>query len=705
VLGSSRGWLGFVTVAACCAGLGASCIAIAPTGIHLISQEGPDGGTGGGTTLMIDDAGPPPNPPLDAGSDPHAVVGAQPSHGPFTGGGAVLISGRGFTSAARIWFGTTEVNESTTVPVSPTSVQVVAPPGVAGSVDLTVQDGNDASTKRTLPAGYTYDQLYANPSTGPVPGGTVIEILGQGTSWNASSVAKIDQKPCTTQSVDSPTQITCTVPAGSPGSKTVSVTTGAEDILVLDAYTYQNSTNGFKGGLSGAPLAGQIKVLVFDNYSGDAVPGAHVIVGGDIATALQATADASGVAVIQDPSLNGPRTVTIAGHCHSPISFVAEPVDTVTAYLDPVLTPACAGKGDPPPVGGQVGALGQIQGQLVWPLIGEFKKGGWSTVPLPIGPHESQKAYVFAAAGDPTQPFQLPDPSTAVTPTTPGTAGYDFTLDLWPGNQSLYAVAGIEDDSVSPPRFEAYVMGAINGIPVLPNQITTSVFIQMDKTLDQALTMTVAPPAPGPKGPDRLVANVAVLLGPAGYALLPAGLLTPFLPVQGTLSFVGMPGLDGDLQGSLYISTARAVTGPTWTTPTSVIAAVQSTTTSVPVDMSGFVGVPTLTNPSGNAGWDGMNLATRFATTSATPDLTVYDITSGNGLVHWLIAAAGGSQAIVVPNLAGYAFPEGALPSGPISIAVYGAKVTNLNYGALLYKQLRPQGMAAYSLDYFDAFL
>jgi hypothetical protein len=681
-----------------------SCIAIAPTGIHRQSDTGPDGGGGG--ALMIDDAGPPANPPPDAGgNDPHAVIGAEPAHGPFNGGSRVLIHGKGFTSQARIWFGTTEVDESTTIPIDPTRVQVVSPPGMAGSVDLTVQDGTDASTKRTLPGGYTYDVLYAVPDTGPVPGGTVIEIAGQGTMWNATSIARIDNVPCTVQSVDSPTQITCTVPAGSPGSKTISVTTGSESIVVLDAYTYQDSDNGYKGGLSGAPLAGQLKVLVYDNYTGDAVPGASVIVGSDITTALMAMTDMTGVAVIHDPSLNGPKTVTVAGYCHSPISFVAEPVDTVTAYIDPVLTPACAGMGDPPPVGGKVGALGEIQGEIVWPMVGEFKKGGWSTVPKPIPPNEKQVAYLFSASSDPTQPFQLPDPTTAVTPDTPGNAGYGFTIDLWPGNRSIYAIAGIEDDSKSPHTFVGYVMGAVNGVPVLPAQVTSSVFIQMDRTLDQALPMNVSPPMPGQKGPDRLVATVAVLLGPDGFALLPAGQKTPFLPVQGTLNFVGLPGLDGELTGAMYVASAKAVTGPTATAPESVIASVQTNNTSQVLAMNGFVGVPVLTTPAVNAAWDGMNLATSFPTGGVPPDITVYDVAAGNGLIHWLVAVPGGSQAITLPSLAGLPFPQGGLPSGPLDIAVYGGKVDKFDYTKLLYRQLRPQGMHAYALDYFNAHL
>jgi hypothetical protein len=36
---------------------------------------------------------------------------------------------------------------------------------------------------------------------------------------------------------------------------------------------------------------------------------------------------------------------------------------------------------------------------------------------------------------------------------------------------------------------------------------------------------------------------------------------------------------------------------------------------------------------------------------------------------------------------------------------VYGGKVTAFDYATLLYLQMTPQGMSAYSLEYFDAHL
>ncbi|MFO0593530.1 MAG: IPT/TIG domain-containing protein, partial [Polyangiaceae bacterium] len=581
-----------------------ACIATAPTGIHRQTDEddaGPgdlDPGDGGGTTTTFD----------VGNNDPHQTIGCEPSHGPFLGGGRVLVRGKGFGADVRVWFGDTEVDPKGTVIVDDTRVQVTAPPGTAGPVDVTTQNGNDDSTKRALPGGYVYDAVLAVPDEGPTSGGTKIEINGQNTHFDATTVVKIDAQDCKDIVVQSETTLSCTVPAGSPGSKTLQVKTGDETIFVLDGYTYQDSDNGFKGGLDGSPLDGKLKVLVFDNYTGEAIPGATVIVGTDLQTGLVKQADQSGVVQFEDASLTGPRTVTITGHCHSPTSFVDVPVDTVTVYLDPVLTPECASMGDPPPVGGKGTYAGVVQGELVWEGGVEFKKAPWTNIPAPIGPNEKQAAYVFYASTDPTYPFYLPAESGRIEPTADGEIGYQFSAPIGAGNRALYALAGIEDRSVYPNKFTAYAMGVVRGVPVVPNEITSNVYISMTKTLDQTLTLDVSGPAPGPKGPDRLRATVAIQLGNDGFALLPVGLKTPLLPFDGPLPFVGVPSLDAELYGSVYYATARAATGQAAATPLSVVNRVVATSTAVSVPVSGFVGVPTLVDPPQNDVWDGMHL-------------------------------------------------------------------------------------------------
>src|SRR5262249_26017418 len=151
------------------------------------------------------------------------------------------------------------------------------------------------------------------------------------------------------------------------------------------------------------------------------------------------------IAIFQSPALGPRRSVTVAAKCFAPTTFVDVPVDTVTAYLDPILTPACTPSGDPPSVGGRLGSLAEVRGELVWPQDGEFKMVGWQNVPGPIGESEKRAAYVFVPSSDPTATFQLPNPAEAVSPDIRGVSGFPFRLDAAGGNLTLYALAGVED--------------------------------------------------------------------------------------------------------------------------------------------------------------------------------------------------------------------------------------------------------------------
>lgn len=679
-------WLAAIGLAGASGAAVPACLAGGPPLDPITNEGGADEG----------DADP-PDAALDAPvSEPHAVIGANPSHGPFHGGDRVIVRGNGFSSDVRVWFGEVEATE--VVAVDATRVQVTAPPGERGPVDLSTQNGDDESTHRTLAGGYAYDALYAEPSTGPISGGTEVRIVGQGTSWDDTSEAFIDDEACTSLTVTSPTEILCVAPKGTPGAKSVRVESD-ETITVLEAYTYEDSVDGFKGGLSGSPLDGSLRVLVYNNYTGEAIPGAFVVAGSNIETGLVAQVDETGVVVLEDASLSGAVTVSVGALCHSPVSFVDVPVDTVTVYLDPILTPSCAKNGDPPGVGTGGVTAGYVKGEIVFPSTTEFQRGPF-LVPAPIGT-EKATAYIFSANSNPLARFTLPSASVAITADSEGTIGYGFNLASVPGNRTYYAIAGLEDRTKNPATFVAYSIGVVRGVPVFGGQTTSEVYLTMTP-LDLALTIEADPPPPGSSGPDRLLTTAAVRLGADGYAILPAGQKAPLLPLSNDVTFVGLPLLADSLQGATYVASSRAVTGPSFLAPMSVVSSVQATTTAFPLVMGEFVGLPELTTPELNATWNGKNLETQFGP-GGPVDLTVYDVVSGNGLVHWTVAVPGGARAIELPDLRTL---EGAgLPSGAVTIAVYGARIDAFDYAKLRYRHLRPAGMSAYSLDYVQAHL
>jgi hypothetical protein len=713
----------------------AACLPTRPEGdVHRITDD-PDAGNGAGGAVPFT---PDPSNTGSGGTtveDPHGVSTVVPDHGRFSGGVRVILQGSGFAQKPRVWFGEVEVDAKDVTALSPKKLQITTPPGAPGVVDVSVQNGADSSTRRVLAKAFTYDTFYADPPSGPTSGGTVVKILGQGTTWGSETHATIGQKPCLQLDVISPTELSCVAPPYLAGARSVTVTEGDAPLAVLDAYTYADSDDGFKGGLSGntlpavpamgMPAAGALRVLAFDSYQGTPLTGAKVYLGASSTPA--GVIDATGVALLQnvvqpdtmpppmpDPMMPdttpapkpGRVTVTVARKCSQPTTFVAVGVDTVTMYLDPILSPDCSPPdGDPPPVGGKPGASSQVQGEVIFPSTAEFKRGPWTSIPMPVSEDERKVTYLFTAAGDPKQTFRLPDVSQAITEDAAGGAGYGFAIPSAPiGNLTIYALGGIENRKKNPPTFVAYVFGVARGVATQPGQQTSDVAIPLDLTLDQAVTLTLDPPIPSSKGPDRVQASVAVNLGNAGYAIFPGAQRSQPLPLSGNLSFVGLPPLLGTLDGASYVSSAQAATGANLGLPVSVVSSVATTSASQVATLDGFLRVPQLVTPSEGA-WDGVTYKLSVADGGPTPDLFVLDIESGGGLVGWTVATPGDTPSFTLPDLR--TLPGGGLVPGPLSITVSAARAVpttgalQFSYDALRYKHLNTGGWLAYARDSF----
>ena len=635
-------------------------------------------------------------------ADPHALLGVDPGHGPFPGGQRRVLHGNGFTSKSRVWFGATEVAAADVVAIDPSRVQVVAPAGPAGPADVRVQQADDASTSRTLVGGYHYDAFYADPATGSTSGGTVVRLHGDGTAWTAGTTVRIGNAACAGVVVTSATALSCTTPKGPAGARSVTVSApGAAPLTVLDAFTYADSDNGFKGGLSGAPLAASLRVLAFDNWTGDAIEGALVVAGDALDQAATAHTDAAGVATLAGAF--GPRrSVTVAAACHQAVTFVDVPVDTVTAYLDPIVSPAC-GSGDPTLVGGSGGDAASVSGELVWPSTNEFKRGLWAGVPQPLDATERQAAYVLIASGDPGATFSLPDAALAVTPDATGSAGYAFAIAAPGGNLALYALAGIERTKAGARTFTPFVMGLARGVSTVPGGSTGSVFLRMGIPLDHALAVHAVPPAATPRGPDRLALATTLQIGNDGYAPLPGLRRVLALPGPGDTTFVGLPPLDGALADAWYVATARAGSGASLATPMSVVGAVATRDTSTPVALDAFVQVPQVVTPGPGGAWDGQHLAFDAAPGGAPPDLRVVTVSSGGGLESWTLAIPAGSTEVTLPDVRN-AYPSvGSIMAGPVAIGVTSATVAAFDYGNLRYRQLASRGWTRWATDVVTA--
>jgi hypothetical protein len=634
-------------------------------------------------------------------SDPHALIGIDPSHGPFNGGQARIVRGNGFGHGLRVWFGASEVPAKDVIPVDPSRAQVIVPAGVAGPVAVKTQIANDTSTARTLANAYLYENFYGEPKSGGTSGGTLVHWFGQGTSWGPDTTVTIDDKPCEPVQVVSPTEITCTTLAAPAGAKNVRIGTAAEGSTVREGFTFADTDNGYTGGLSGSKLATRLKVLVYDAYSGAPVRGAYVLAGDDASTGLTKSTDSAGLALFDAPDLGPKRSVTVAAKCHQPVTFVDVPVDIVTVYMTPILSPACNPGGDPPATGGRGIALSTLKGEIVWGVDGEFRSLAWKNIPAP-GPNEKVVAYVFRLNGDPAASFGLPSPNESIRPDTAGgKVGFPFTMSTWPGNVTLYALAGIEDRSGATPKFTAYAMGLVRGVAAALGQTTSDIYIPIEIRLDHAVSLTVKTPPPAARGPDRAKLAVSIEVERGGFAIVPAGTMSATLPVDRIVDFVGLPPLTGPMASARYVGSGLAATGPSFTTPLSRVAFAASTEESIGLDE--FLPVPVLDEPALGAAWDGTHVAFSFAPSGATVDLTVLQVQSSAGLVSWtVVVPGGGARRVSLPDLR-RAFPEGALVPGPISVSVLGGHLQGFEYGALRYGQLGPSGFEAYAQDLFPA--
>lgn len=628
--------------------------------------------------------------------DPFALEGLMPSHGPFTGGTQARLSGRGFGTRMRVFVGGAEVPPSSVLASDPTRVAIVVPPGTPGEADVRIRN-EDTAEERTLPKGYVYDAFVVSPDTGATSGGTRLAITGSGTAWATGTKVGIGGVPCNDVVVIGPTSIECVTPPGAPGAKDVTVETlGGTSVQAREAFTYNDSPDGYRGGLSGGALAGRIRVLALDAFLGTPLPGATVVVGSTLATGTVATTAATGV--VEVSGVQGPKvTVTVTAKCHQPMTYVDVPVDTVTTYLTPVLDPAC-GSGDPPSIGNSGGRYGGvIEGQLVFQAGQEFARRGWTTVPAPRRPTERRAAYVFEARPSFGGAFELPAPALAITPDSPGSTGYAFSIVVYPGNASIYAVAGLEDRSENPPKFTPYAMGAVRGVSVPAQTRVTGVDLAMNVLFDKQVTVAPAAPVPGPRGPDRLSTSVSMTLGANAFALFPQATRTVPLPSPATIPFVGVPSLDNAVTGERYVLSAVAATGPDLQFPASVISQVLTTETGASVGLGGFLGVPVPEEPSAGV-WSGTHVA--YGGAAGPVDLALVQVKSGNGLVTWTIVAPGGVTSFDLPDLSALPGPDPlGLRPGPITTTFYVARIDGFSYGRVRQGQLSPRAFSAHAVD------
>ncbi|MFI1963269.1 beta strand repeat-containing protein [Streptomyces pathocidini] len=259
---------------------------------------------------------------------PYTYVGAPtitsvvPNTGPLTGGNTVTITGTGFTGATAVTFGPNPATSFTVV--SPTQITAVVPAGT-GTVNVTVTTpgGTSNAVPYTYVAAPTITSI--SPASGPTSGGNIVTITGTG--FTGATAVNFGPNPATSFTIDSPTQITATAPAG---TGTVNVTvTGPGGTSNAVPYTYVAAPTITSVVPNTGPLAGGNTVTI----TGTGFTGATAVNFGpnpatftiDSPTQITATA----------PAGTGSVNVTVTGPGGTsnavPYTYVAAP--TITSVV------------------------------------------------------------------------------------------------------------------------------------------------------------------------------------------------------------------------------------------------------------------------------------------------------------------------------------------------------------------------------------
>ncbi len=252
---------------------------------------------------------------------PPAVTAISPGSGTTSGGTTVIITGTNFAGISQVSFGGTPA-VSVTVN-SLTQITAVDPAHIQNIVDVTVTNAGATSATSTLDR-FSYIApvpvvTAVAPAIGPTSGGNTVFITGTG--FFGATAVDFGGTAATSYTVNSPTQITAIVPAGSAGSVDVTVTTagGTSSTSPADQYEYAppptvtllNPKSGPSAGGTTVIITGTVFVDVSTVYFGS-TPATSFIVN----SATQITAI--------DPAQTGPTqvdvTVTAIGGTSSDVS-------------------------------------------------------------------------------------------------------------------------------------------------------------------------------------------------------------------------------------------------------------------------------------------------------------------------------------------------------------------------------------------------
>jgi IPT/TIG domain len=237
-----------------------------------------------------------------------SVTNVAPATGPVSGGTELHIGGSNFSGATEVRFGSIPASFSVK---SSIRIDTIAPPGVEGTVDVTVitPEGTSEITRADhfsyVPPGPSVVEV--RPNEGPVSGGQSVKIYGA----HLEDVMEVNFGGVSTPfEVVSPEQVNVTAPVGYSPTEDVRVTTleGTSPIVTADQYHYEIRAAEISGVLPnfGAAAGGTKATIDGEEFYGVTA----VYFGGTEAVSYTVNSPTS-ITAVAPPSTAGQTHITV----------------------------------------------------------------------------------------------------------------------------------------------------------------------------------------------------------------------------------------------------------------------------------------------------------------------------------------------------------------------------------------------------------
>lgn len=650
-----------------------------------------------------------PLPDTGVGGDELRISRVSPNHGPFVGGNSALVRGAGFTDdEVLVRVGGRLVQPADTERINRNRIAIVLPAGEPGSADVTVTQGDEEVVLRD---GYHYDSFYVEPNRGATSGGTVITILGSGTTFAEGDVVRIGPTPCDDVVVVSETRIECSVPAGTPGAVDVTVESGDDELTIEEAFEYYDSADPFGGGLGGGAITNTINVTVVDAFAGLPVPDAYVMLGDDPAAPIDAGATSLlGQITFSGDHVVAPATIHVAKDCFEKTTFVSFDASDVTIFLVPWLDPACGamGPGELPPGRGILGSF--VGGELVFPGPNEFGPNPWDIVP-PAREGWERVAYVATTQRCTSDACRNPSPNAGgglrrVDERLEGERGYPFRIFTRPAAFAVYAIAGLEN--LSTREFRPFVMGVARDVVVGPGDEVRGLEILMDIPLDHFLDVRLEGlPEPARLGPDTFELTANVDLGGEGFIVRRDGSDQRIDILQSRLGtsafrFFAQPALLGELGNGRLRVEASWGTGDFVSDPSTNVVLSRVRDVDSEVTARGWVGIPQASAPGFGEPIPEDRVIRWEAEGGVPADFHYITMVGEDGNPAWRMFVPGDQFEAPLPDFSSI---DGLadITAGVVSWSITSIRIPGFDFNEVSYSDLNRRSWVAWSSDLFTA--